>query len=147
MLVMAVTDAFLSLAGLRHGIKKTMPPGAMVKGFRHCANALQYAAEHAVDVAFLDMDMPRMHGLILAKKLQQLNPKINLIFIAATNHHAYDAMKMHASGYLTKPLRQERLEQEFANLRHAVAGQPYTGMAVAAPAGAGMVPAHTQAQA
>lgn len=118
MLVIAVDNEYLSLTGLKSAIKKSMPVGARVKGFRHSPDALQYASEHLVDVAFLDMEMPRMHGLILAKELQRLNPSINLIFVSTTDHYTSAALKMHASGYLTKPIKQELMEQEFANLRY-----------------------------
>ncbi|NLG05041.1 MAG: response regulator [Clostridia bacterium] len=80
--------------------------------------ALEAAKNEQIDVALLDIEMPGMSGLDLAKRLKELNPDMNIIFVTAYAGYALDAFKLYASGYLMKPLQNEHVEKAFANLRH-----------------------------
>lgn len=122
MRIIIVDDEWLGMLGMKHSIQKSAPPGAKVLHFRLPSEALLYAAEQTVDTAFLEMETPQMHGLILAKKLQQLNPRINIIFVSATDSYATDAWKLHASGYLLKPVRREWIARELQMLRYSQHG-------------------------
>lgn len=46
---------------------------------------------------------------MLAKRLKEINPKMNIIFVTGFSEYAGDAMKMHASGYIMKPVTKENL--------------------------------------
>lgn len=70
-------------------------------------------------MAFLDVEMPEMHGLILATHLQGINPNTNIIFVSAAEVYMRDAWKIHASGFLLKPVRTEQIDEELRVLRHA----------------------------
>lgn len=118
MRVIAVDDDRLALLSLKNAIQKSVPRGTVVKGFQSSPDALQYVAQYPVDVAFLDMEAPRTDGLILAKKLQEIAPKINLIFVSTTNYYAMNGWKLHVSGYLKKPLKQTQVKNEINNLRY-----------------------------
>lgn len=65
--------------------------------------ALEYVRLHRVDIAFLDMQMPGIHGLDLAVKLKEINSEIMIIFVTAYSQYALDAWNVDASGYLMKP--------------------------------------------
>ena len=45
------------------------------EAFSSCQAVLEYAAEHPIDVAFLDINMRGIGGLGLAEKLMQLHPE------------------------------------------------------------------------
>lgn len=65
--------------------------------------ALAYAGENTVDVAFLDMEMPGIHGLELAKALKKIDEHTRIVFVTAFGQYALEAWKVDAVGYLMKP--------------------------------------------
>ena len=71
--------------------------------FQDGEEALTWASTHAVDVAFLDMEMPGLHGLALALKLRELNPATRVVFVTAYSQYAMDAWGVDAIGYVLKP--------------------------------------------
>lgn len=74
--------------------------------------ALQWAADHPVDAAFLDMEMPGLHGLALARKLQQLSPATRVVFVTAYSQYALDAWGVDATGYVLKPYSAQDIRKE-----------------------------------
>ena len=83
-----------------------------VNGFTEVREALAWLETHPVDIAILDIDMPEMNGISLALMLKMKNPDISIIFVTGFPEYAVDAFKMHASGYLMKPISRDRLEKE-----------------------------------
>ena len=74
--------------------------------------ALAWAGKHVVDVAFLDMEMPRLHGLALAMKLKEINRNIRVIFVTAYSQYAMDAWGVDATGYVLKPYTAADIRKE-----------------------------------
>jgi two-component system response regulator AlgR len=78
------------------------------------ANAVQ-AMEHLVhqgwDAVLLDIHMPGMDGLRLAERLRDLPQPPAVVFVTAHAEHALQAFELEAVDYLTKPVRQARLQQ------------------------------------
>lgn len=71
---------------------------------------LQIAGDDSVfDLAFLDIQMPGVDGITLAKELRQRNPKLALFFV--TNYDCYqdDAMDLRAFRFFEKPFNVNRL--------------------------------------
>jgi two-component SAPR family response regulator len=64
--------------------------------------------------------MGNMTGVELAKKLKELLPKLNVIFVTGYDEYANEAMKLHASGYLMKPVTAEDIKAELKDLRYPV---------------------------
>lgn len=91
-----------------------------ITGVIWCSDALQQVKKKRIDVALLDIEMPEMSGLMLAKKLKECKPDINIIFVTAYAQYALEAFSMYASGYLLKPLQKEDVERAFSNLRYPV---------------------------
>lgn len=71
--------------------------------------ALEWLQQHKVDVALLDIRMPEMDGIELARHMQQLQNPPALIFCTAYDQHAIEAFEVNAIDYLLKPVRRERL--------------------------------------
>jgi len=70
-------------------------------------------------VAFIDMQMPMLHGLELAENLRERLPNIALVFVTAHRQFAADAFDRDAIDYLLKPVTPERLAGTIARLiRH-----------------------------
>lgn len=114
--IIAVDDEKIALEGLLNAIRKTTPESTAI-GFTKAAEAYVYAGEHKIDVAFLDINLRTENGLDLAQKLQILYPEVNVIFTTGYDSFAADAFRLHASGYILKPVTPEKIKKEFSNLR------------------------------
>jgi two-component system, LytTR family, response regulator AlgR len=83
------------------------------------ANAQQALAlmhSHQPDVLFLDISMPGMSGLDLAKQLQVTKNPPFIVFCTAYEQHALQAFDAQAIDYLVKPVRRERLLESIERL-------------------------------
>ena len=99
---------------------KTASPEAEIFAFSNPHELLEFAKDNYCDVAFLDVRMGSMTGVELAKKLKELMPKLNIIFVTGYDEYANEAMKMHASGYLMKPVTAEDVKAELQDLRYPI---------------------------
>jgi two-component system, LytTR family, response regulator AlgR len=72
-------------------------------------------------VLLLDIQMPGMAGLEVARHLAHLEQAPAVVFVTAHDRHAVEAFELNALDYLMKPVRAERLA---AALRKAVAAGP-----------------------
>lgn len=77
--------------------------------FDKAEEALCFARQNEVDVAFLDIEMPDMSGLLLAKALQNIHPNICIIFVTAYSNYALEAFNADAIGYILKPYDREAI--------------------------------------
>lgn len=80
--------------------------------FQSGEESLDFVKKHTVDAAFLDMEMPGIHGLDLARALKAQNPNIRIIFVTAFSQYALDAWKVDATGYLLKPYTASDIRKE-----------------------------------
>ena len=103
MKILAVDDEQLALEMLVEAIEEACPK-AEVLGFLNPNDCLEEAKRGMFDAVFSDIQMPQMSGLAFAEKLQKIRPDVNIIFITAYDNHAVEAMNLHASGYLMKPV-------------------------------------------
>jgi two-component SAPR family response regulator len=74
---------------------------------------LEYAltAPESIDLALLDMEMPALHGLELARRLRECRPEIQIAFLTAYEEFAKEAFEVEALDYLLKPVMQEDLSR------------------------------------
>ncbi len=119
MRILAVDDEQDALEVLTSAIEACQPD-AEIKGFNSPTEALEYAEKNQMDIAFLDVRMPGLTGLEVAKRLKKINPKINIIFSTGFSEFASDAFSLHASGYLMKPISTKDVRKELDNLRNPV---------------------------
>lgn len=122
MKILLVDDEIACLNQLKKIIEK-IEPSANISCFQLAAQALAYAGEHLPDVAFLDIEMPGINGIELAKKLKEQNEKINIVFVTAHTDYMRKAFELYASGYILKPFHAERIAQDLCNLRHSISPQ------------------------
>jgi len=92
------------------------------------AQALRELTERAVTIAFLDIHMPGLGGMDLARSLAALAEPPAVVFVTADDARAVDAFDVRAADYLLKPVRTDRL-------RRAIDRVLELGLAAAAPSG------------
>lgn len=117
--VIVVDDERLILLGETIVVKKVLPDAA-VSSFRTGREALDYAQNHRIDIAFLDINLNGENGLELTKGLKETYPQMNIIFCTGYAEYALDAFGLFASGYLMKPLSEEKVRDVLANLRFPI---------------------------
>lgn len=116
---LVVDDKQLAVSAVVRIVNAIDPEGAC-EGVRTPEAALEYVSNHPVDVAFLDVEMPQMTGLELAKRMKEVRPNVNIVFVTAYEEYAFEAHKLYASGYLLKPVKEEDVRAALENLRHPV---------------------------
>lgn len=82
-----------------------------LKLFSDCEEAIRYAGENRVDVAFLDIEMPDMDGIELARELKKKDCNIRIFFMTAYAQYALDAFGVKALGYIMKPYTKEAIKE------------------------------------
>ena len=85
------------------------------------AEALERLPASGAAVLFLDIQMPGMGGLEVARHLALLPSAPAIVFVTAHDDHALEAFELNALDYLMKPVRAQRLA---AALRKAAAARP-----------------------
>ena len=116
MIAIAVDDEILMLGALVAAIKAS-PDISEVSQFSGCDEALAFVKEHSVDVAFLDINMRGMGGLSLAEKIIGFCPDCKIVFCTGYEEYAIPAFKLHASGYLMKPISAKDVQVEIDNIK------------------------------
>ncbi len=70
------------------------------------------------DVVLLDVEMPGLDGVALARRLRKLESSPALIFVTAFEQYAVDAFELAAVDYLVKPVRADRLARALERARN-----------------------------
>ena len=116
MFAIAVDDEALMLGALVAAIEASPDITAVAK-FSDCEEALGFIRSNAVDIAFLDINMRGMGGLALAEKIIAARPDCKIVFCTGYEEYAISAFKLHASGYLMKPISAEDVQGEIDNIK------------------------------
>ena len=116
MIAIAVDDEPLMLGALTKAIKASSDIVA-VADFTSCEEALDYIKSHPADIAFLDINMRGMGGLALAEKILNVSPECKIVFCTGYEEYAIQAFKLHASGYLMKPISAKDVQIEIDNIK------------------------------
>ena len=102
------TDA-LRILNSRQGVREAAPAGQAVRGTLNPATGTRVAERTDVEVVFLDIRMPGLDGLELARVFSSMAVPPSVVFVTAHDDRAVDAYEVGAEDYLLKPLRSERL--------------------------------------
>ena len=94
-----------------------IPDLRIVGQFGGAQEALEYAESHPVDLAFLDVAMPIMNGIELAKQLRAKRPDILIVFVSAHDEYIWDFNQIGGDYYIIKPYGKETLEMVMERIR------------------------------
>ena len=115
MIAISVDDEALMLGALVAAIEAS-PDITEVAKFSDCKDALEFVKNNPTDIAFLDINMRGMGGLALAEKIIASCPNCKIVFCTGYEEYAIPAFKLHASGYLMKPISAEDVQGEIDNI-------------------------------
>ncbi len=102
----AVDDEPLALGLVSKFIEQT--PFLRLKAkFHSAAEALKAIHDQKIDVVFLDIQMPDLNGIELARLLDSVPSRPRVIFTTAYNHFAIEGFRVDALDYLLKPFSYE----------------------------------------
>ncbi|WP_020651507.1 LytR/AlgR family response regulator transcription factor [Massilia niastensis] len=108
-------------AQLRMRLGEAWPELRIVAEAANGLEAVDLAAAHRPDIAFLDIRMPGMGGIEAAR---QLYNRCHIVFVTAYDEYAVDAFEHGAIDYLLKPVTAERLGTACERLRRRLAHPP-----------------------
>ena len=107
-----VDDEALARSRMRTLLGECTAPGAeVVAEAAQGAEAQQHLANTSLDLVLLDIPMPGIDGLEVARSLKARSDAPAVVFVTAHAAHAVTAFELDAVDYLTKPVRVERLQQ------------------------------------
>ncbi|HEX8741063.1 MAG TPA: LytTR family DNA-binding domain-containing protein [Casimicrobiaceae bacterium] len=108
-------------AELRETLLRLWPELVISAEAEDGVEALQALSEHAPDVLFLDIQMPGLSGLDVAR---QASGKCHVAFVTAYDKYAVTAFEQGAVDYVMKPISAARLATTIARLKEKIASPP-----------------------
>lgn len=93
-------------------------PNAKIMCFTRPSKAIEFAKEHSIDLAFLDIEMGKTNGLDVCRELLEINKKTAVVFLTAYMEYSFDAWTTGASGYLIKPLKPDAIKTQLSLLKY-----------------------------
>ena len=106
--VLAVDDEIPALDELTFLLENSSMVSS-VRSARSATDALHFMHEERYDVVLLDIAMPGLDGLELARVLARFSDPPAIVFVTAHEQHALEAFEVGGMGYLLKPVTHERL--------------------------------------
>ena len=118
MLIYTIDDELMALESLTDAVKEALPD-AEVKPFKRAAAAMDEirGSKNLPDIVFSDIRMPGMDGLELAVRIKTISPDTKILFVTGYSDYALKAFRVHASGYLLKPVTPEHIQEELEHLQ------------------------------
>lgn len=111
---------------LRAALARLWPELRIAAASANGAEAWDDCLAHEPAIAFLDIRMPGLTGLEVARRLAALAAPPLIVFVTAYDDHALAAFDAGAVDYVLKPVDDERLAQTLARLRPRLSQQPDT---------------------
>ena len=88
------------------------------------ADVLKALEAYDVDALFLDVRMPGLDGLDVARVLARFRRPPRVVFVTAHDEHAVEAFDLRAVDYLLKPVRPERLGEAVRRVLESLTAEP-----------------------
>ena len=115
MLIFVLDDEALLLQTEARVIQEARPD-AELRCFQRAQEALDAIQNEGLrpDAVFSDIQMPGLTGLEFAVRLRTVCPSAKVIFVTGYDEYAVEAYRVHAHGYVLKPLEPERVAEELS---------------------------------
>ena len=103
-----VEDEFPAREELKYFIKN-FSKIEILNEFDNGVEVLKFIQANIVDVIFLDINIPLLEGMLLARTINNFKFKPKIVFITAYKEHAVDAFELEAFDYILKPYSDDRI--------------------------------------
>ena len=117
--ILVADDERLAREGIRDMLLEFYPD-ADISCFERSDDAIEAARKTEFSIACLDVQMEPYDGIKTAEQIMSLRPRCNIIFTTGFDSFTGEAMALHASGYILKPVTKKKLEKELSFLRYEV---------------------------
>jgi len=114
-------DERLLAQGLRDALAELWPELVICAAVEDGIQALRALDEHAPDILFLDIQMPGLSGIEVAR---QVNGRCHVVFVTAFDEYAIEAFEQGAVDYVLKPLSTARLATTVGRLKKGIGSAP-----------------------
>lgn len=95
----------------------------IIEEFDDSVKALEYIQSHQVDILFLDINMPKLNGIVFSKIVKNLTTRPIVVFITAYGDYAVDAFEVEAFDYILKPYSENRIVTTLHRLERLKVGE------------------------
>lgn len=72
------------------------------------------------DILFLDIAMQGLNGMDAAKEIRKTDANVCIIFVTSMHQYAIEGYRVHAYGFVTKPMNYQELSLELDGALHAI---------------------------
>lgn len=129
MLIYIIDDEPFALKASEQVVRRAVPDADLMTfgsgddALKHIRKTKQYP-----DTVFSDIEMPGINGLEFAIRLKQLSPRTRIVFVTAYSEYALEAFRVHANGYILKPMNAMRVQEEVreASKQESIEAEPET---------------------
>lgn len=127
MRIFAIDDEPKMLLLLKNAIREAAPD-AEILAFSSAADVMAALSdpEKSPDAVFSDIELPGMSGLTLAVKIKEAVPETRIVFVTGYDQYALEAWRVHANGYILKPVDAAAIREELDQMPHPVKPKPQT---------------------
>lgn len=129
MRTLIVDDSKLASASLVKALSRVDPEASCELAYT-ARQAFEIMADKSFDVVFLDIEMPGINGLEVARRLRRHSSKTNVVFVTGYPEYALDAWRTQASAFLVKPVSDDDLRRALDQLRVPVGNEQHAGLYV-----------------
>ena len=116
MKILVVDDGQLAINSLIRILCRVAPDCDYISAMT-TDDALTWLRQGPMDAAFLNLEMPGMNGLALARMIQKIQPRCNLIVVTEHPEYALEALQIFVSGFLLKPANEADVRNVFVGGR------------------------------
>lgn len=112
-----VEDEFPAREELKYFIKNYSDI-QIINEFDNGLDVLKFIQENSVDVIFLDINIPMLDGMLLAKTINKFKSKPKIVFITAYKEYAVEAFELDIFDYVLKPYSDQRIINTLNKLKN-----------------------------
>jgi len=105
---MLIDDELNNISLLRKMLQKHCPDVNVIATETDAIKGLKLIEELQPELVFLDIQMPKLNGFEVLKKLEPIH--FEVIFVTAYAEFAIEAFDYHAIGYVSKPVASDKLK-------------------------------------
>ncbi len=113
MVIFAIDDEQAMLDELCETLAE-VAPYATLYSFKRAHEAIEAIEERGTipDIVFSDIELPGINGISIAKRIKEVAPHAKVVFVSAYPSYAVDAFRIHADGFVVKPVEAARIREE-----------------------------------